>query len=152
MAAEGRVAPRGNGAARRVGQLEREEEAGPGAAGALAASPAEGCVLAAQQSAQEVHPHGRGAVADVVSVARQLGVARQLRAVRELGAPADVPDGLLLGAASGPGDSGDGESRVGLEASSAPSAIASATSGDTAPCFSISSASTPSRSVFASFA
>ena len=74
------------------------------------------------------------------------------RPVGELDADADVADRLLLGAAVGAGDPGDPDAeRRRRSASSAPSAIASATSGETAPWRSISSAATPSSSTLASF-
>ena len=64
----------------------------------------------------------------------------------------DEPDGLLRRPAAGPGDAGHRHGDVGAEPPRAPSAIAAATSAETAPCAASSSSGTSSSARFTAFA
>ena len=135
----------GDPAALVLRQVERHEHP----RGARQGSPAR---LAAEQPPQQVHGDRGRAVADLGPVARQAHVRGSRAPVRELHAPADGADRLLLGSAAGPATPVIATAVSAPNRSSAPSAIASATGSETAPCCSISAGSTPSSSDFASLA
>ena len=98
-----------------------------------------------------MHADQGRAFADVVAAAGDDRVAGDRGAVGEAGVEADVADRLLLAAAVGPAMPVIETATSASKRSSAPIAIASATSGETAPLASISAGSTPSSSALASF-
>ena len=135
-----------------VGELERDEEAQPGAH----ARPWPRC--AARRRPRAAPPTQSRSAAGAAGASRRSSSGRGRRRGRRAAgrgasgaapsAPADReahgPDRLVLGPAAGPGDAGDARRRRRRPARArAPSASASATSTDTAPCASISAGSTP---------